>query len=123
MEKKLNDKSTLQLPCRINFQDGNGRVGRLILFRKCLRHSIMPFVIDNEHKMYYYRGLSEFRQTPGFLVGTMQSAQDVYEAWIRYFNEDLLEGLRVEYIQPPLIVAGIRQNKKHLQNYCKCFFF
>ena len=78
------------------FQDGNGRVGRLILFRECLRNSIMPFVIDNEHKMYYYRGLSEFKQTPGFLVGTMQSAQDVYESWINYFNEDLLEGLKVE---------------------------
>ena len=78
------------------FQDGNGRVGRLILFRECLRHGIMPFVIDNEHKMYYYRGLSEFKQTPGFLVGTMQSAQDVYEAWIKYFNEELLEGLKVE---------------------------
>lgn len=78
------------------FQNGNGRVGRLILFRECLRHSIMPFVIDNEHKMYYYRGLSEFKQTPGFLVGTMQSAQDMYEAWIKYFNEDLLEGLKVE---------------------------
>lgn len=78
------------------FQDGNGRIGRIILFRECLRHSIMPFVIDNEHKMYYYRGLSEFKQTPGFLVGTMQSAQDVYEAWIKYFNEDLLEGLKIE---------------------------
>ena len=76
------------------FQDGNGRVGRLILFRECLRNNIMPFVIDNERKMYYYRGLSEFKQTPGFLVGTMQSAQDVYEAWIKYFNEDLLEGLK-----------------------------
>jgi len=78
------------------FQDGNGRVGRLILFRECLRHSVMPFVIDNEHKMYYYRGLSEFKHTPGFLVGTMQSAQDVYEAWIKYFNPDLLEGLKME---------------------------
>ena len=78
------------------FQDGNGRIGRLILFRECLRHSIIPFVIDNEHKMYYYRGLSEFKQTPGFLVGTMQSAQDVYESWIKYFNEELLEGLKVE---------------------------
>ena len=78
------------------FQDGNGRVGRLILFRECLRHSIMPIVIDNELKMYYYRGLSEFKQTPGFLVGTMQSAQDVYEAWIKYFNEELLEGLRIK---------------------------
>ena len=78
------------------FQDGNGRVGRLILFRECLRHSVMPFVIDNEHKMYYYRGLSEFKQTPGFLIGTMQSAQDVYEAWIKYFNVELLEGLKIE---------------------------
>lgn len=77
------------------FQDGNGRVGRLILFRECLRHSIMPFVIDNDHKMYYYRGLSEFGQTPGFLVGTMQSAQDVYQAWLRYFNEESLEGLKM----------------------------
>ena len=77
------------------FQDGNGRVGRLILFRECLRHSIVPFVIDNERKMYYYRGLAEFKQTPGFLVGTMQSAQDLYEAWIKYFNEELLEGLKI----------------------------
>ncbi len=77
------------------FQDGNGRIGRLILFRECLRHSIMPFVIDNEHKMYYYRGLSEFGHVPGFLIGTMQSAQDVYEAWVRYFNEELLEGLKM----------------------------
>ena len=78
------------------FQDGNGRVGRLILFRECLRHSVMPFVIDNEHKLFYYRGLSEYHQTPGFLVGTMQSAQDTYEAWIKYFNEELLEGLKME---------------------------
>lgn len=78
------------------FQDGNGRVGRLILFRECLRHSIMPFVIGNEHKMYYYRGLSEFKQIPEFLVGTMQSAQDVYETWIKYFNEELIDGLKVE---------------------------
>ena len=78
------------------FQDGNGRVGRLILFRECLRNSIMPFVIDNEHKMFYYRGLSEFKQTPGFLVGTMQSAQDVYESWVKYFNVELLEGMKVE---------------------------
>ena len=78
------------------FQDGNGRVGRLLLFRECLRNGIMPFVIDNEHKLYYYRGLSEFKQTPDFLIGTMQSAQDVYKAWIEYFNEELLEGLRME---------------------------
>lgn len=78
------------------FQDCNGRVGRLLLFRECLRNGIMPFVIDNEHKLYYYRGLSEFKQTPGFLIGTMQSVQDVYEAWISYFNEEVLEGLKKE---------------------------
>lgn len=78
------------------FLDGNGRVGRLILFRECLRNNIMPFVIDSEHKMFYYRGLSDFKHTPGFLIGTMQSAQDVYEAWVKYFNEDLLEGLEIE---------------------------
>lgn len=78
------------------FQDGNGRVGRLILFRECLRNNIMPFVIDSEYKMFYYRGLSDFKHTPGFLIGTMQSAQDVYEAWVKYFNEDLLEGLEIE---------------------------
>lgn len=78
------------------FQDGNGRVGRLILFRECLRHDVVPFIIDNEHKMFYYRGLAEFKRTPGFLVGTMQSAQDVYLAWIKYFNEELLEDLKIE---------------------------
>lgn len=46
--------------------------------------------------MFYYRGLAEFKQTLGGLIGTMQSAQDVYEAWIKYFNEELLEGLKIE---------------------------
>lgn len=78
------------------FQDGNGRVGRLILFRECLHNDIMPFVIDNEHKLYYYRGLAEFSSTPGFLVGTMQSSQDTYAAWIKYFNEALLADLKIE---------------------------
>lgn len=78
------------------FQDGNGRVGRLILFRESLKNNILPFVIDNNHKLYYYRGLKEFRSTPGFLVGTLQSAQDTYQTWIQYFNEALMEGLATE---------------------------
>lgn len=82
--------------CIHPFQDGNGRVGRLILFRECLRHDIMPFVIDNEHKAYYYRGLSEFKLTPGFLIGTMQSAQDTYFAWVKYFNGELTDGLKMD---------------------------
>jgi len=56
----------------------------------------MPFVIDNEHKMFYYRGLSEFSHIPDFLIGTMQSSQDAYESLIRYFNPELLEGLTKE---------------------------
>jgi len=75
------------------FQDGNGRVGRLVLFRECLRNNILPFVIDDNHKLYYYRGLSEFAYTPGFLIGTFQSAQDTYQAWLKYFGDMLLEGL------------------------------
>lgn len=78
------------------FQDGNGRVGRLILFRECLRNNIMPFVIDNNHKTFYYRGLSEYSSTPGFLIGTMQSAQDTYAAWLNYFSPELAEGLTID---------------------------
>ena len=58
----------------------------------CLNLSL---IIDNEHKIYYYRGLSEFKNTSGFLTGTIQSAQDVYMDWIRYFNEDLLSDLKI----------------------------
>jgi hypothetical protein len=68
------------------FQDGNGRVGRLIMFKECLRHRIVPFVLlDQFHKLFYYRGLHEYDQEPGFLIDTCRSAQDVYERWIDYF--------------------------------------
>jgi Fic family protein len=67
------------------FQDGNGRVGRLVMFRECLHHGITPFIIDSEHKQFYYRGLKEFAHTPGYLVDTCLSAQDTYTAWVEYF--------------------------------------
>jgi len=67
------------------FQDGNGRVGRLLLFKECLRHGVMPFIIDHEHKLFYYRGLKEYDAEPGYLTGTCESAQDSYEAMARYF--------------------------------------
>ncbi len=67
------------------FQDGNGRVGRLILFRECLRNDIVPFIIDERHKLYYYRGLREFANIRGYLMDTCLSAQDVYNGWINYF--------------------------------------
>ncbi|MDR2969871.1 MAG: Fic family protein [Tannerellaceae bacterium] len=67
------------------FQDGNGRVGRLIMFRECLRNDIIPFIIDNDHKQFYIRGLREFGNTRGYLLDTCLSAQDTYTAWVKYF--------------------------------------
>ena len=67
------------------FQDGNDSVGRLILFRECLRHNIVPFIIDERHKQFYYRGLREFATTRGYLLDTCLSAQDTYTTWVKYF--------------------------------------
>lgn len=67
------------------FQDGNGRVGRLIMFKECLKHNIMPFIIDEAHKLYYYRGLKEFESDMSFLRDTCLSAQDRYEHMVQYF--------------------------------------
>jgi Fic family protein len=67
------------------FQDGNGRVGRLILFRECLKHNVVPFIIDETHKQFYYRGLKEFERAPGYLLDTCLSAQDTFQQWINYF--------------------------------------
>lgn len=68
------------------FQDGNGRVGRMIMFKECLKHSIHPFIIDHEHKLFYYRGLKEYPYEKGFLIDTCLSSQDRYEALAAYFN-------------------------------------
>ncbi|WP_223804572.1 Fic family protein [Lactococcus protaetiae] len=59
-----------------SFQDGNGQVGRLILFRECLKQDIVPFVIDNDKKLFYYRGLREFATQSGYLIETCLAAQD-----------------------------------------------
>jgi len=67
------------------FQDGNGRAGRLIMFRECLKNGIIPFIIDDRHKLFYYRGLKEFTQVRGYLMDTCLSAQDTYTEWVRYF--------------------------------------
>ena len=67
------------------FQDGNGRVGRLIIFRECLKNDIIPFIIDDNHKQFYYRGLKEFANVRGYLLDTCLSAQDTYKEWLDYF--------------------------------------
>lgn len=71
------------------FQDGNGRVGRLIMFGECLKHNIAPFIIDEEHKLFYYRGLKEWDTERGFLLDTCLSAQDKFKAVLRKFNIEI----------------------------------
>ena len=68
------------------FQDGNGRVGRLIILKECLKHKIVPFVIDEELKLFYYRGLSEWGRERGYLIETCRAAQDKFKAWLDYFK-------------------------------------
>lgn len=75
-----------EFECIHPFQDGNGRVGRLIMFRECLRNNITPFIIDEEHKLFYYRGLAEWDKERGYLVDTCLSAQDNYKKWLDYFG-------------------------------------
>ena len=68
------------------FQDGNGRVGRLILFKECLKHNIVPFIIEDNLKMFYYRGLKEWDREKGYLMDTCLSAQDRFKSWLTYFR-------------------------------------
>lgn len=68
------------------FQDGNGRVGRLILFKECLRNQIVPFIIDDSLKMFYYRGLHEWHDEHGYLIDTCLTAQDRFKNDLDYFR-------------------------------------
>lgn len=68
------------------FQDGNGRIGRLVMFQECLRNGIVPFIIEDDLKMFYYRGLSEWKQERGYLCDTCLTAQDRFRAYLDYFR-------------------------------------
>ena len=68
------------------FQDGNGRVGRLVMFKECLANGVVPFIITEELKLFYYRGLREWGQVNGYLMDTCLSAQDNYKALLDYFK-------------------------------------
>ena len=67
------------------FQDGNGRVGRIIMFKECLKNNIVPFIILDKEKLFYYRGLKEYKNEKGYLIDTCLNAQDQYNALIEYF--------------------------------------
>lgn len=68
------------------FQDGNGRIGRLIMFKECLRNGITPFIIDDDLKEFYYRGLKEWEKEPGYLIDTCLAAQDKFKVYMDYFG-------------------------------------
>jgi len=87
-EKSLNDILEFHVKFeRIHpFQDGNGRVGRLIMFKECLKYNIVPFIIEDDLKLYYYRGLKEWNQEKGYLTDTCLAAQDKYKTYLDYFR-------------------------------------
>ena len=68
------------------FQDGNGRVGRLIMFKECLKYNIVPFIIEDNLKLFYYRGLKEWDNEKGYLTDTCLTAQDRYKVYLNYFR-------------------------------------
>ena len=67
------------------FQDGNGRVGRLVIFKECLANGIIPLIIEDEYKFFYYRGLTEYPKVKEYLIDTCLSAQDAYKKMVDYF--------------------------------------
>lgn len=68
------------------FQDGNGRVGRLIMFKECLANNVVPFIIDEDLKLFYYRGLQEWPHIKEYLLDTCLTAQDNYKTILQYFE-------------------------------------
>ena len=68
------------------FQDGNGRVGRLIALKECLGHGIVPFIIEDAKKMFYYRGLSEWGRENGYLTDTCLDGQDTFIRLLDLFD-------------------------------------
>lgn len=68
------------------FQDGNGRVGRLIILKECLKNNIVPFVILDEKKMFYYRGLKKWNEERGWLLDTCLDGQDIVKKYLDYFG-------------------------------------
>ena len=68
------------------FQDGNGRVGRLIMFKECLKYNVVPFIIDDNLKLFYYRGLKEWNNEKGYLTDTCLTVQDKYKTYLDYFR-------------------------------------
>jgi len=65
------------------FKDGNGRVGRMIMFKECLKNNIMPFIVFDSNKPFYMRGLKEYKCNKNYLIDTIKCEQDTYEKVVR----------------------------------------
>ena len=92
------------------FEDGNGRVGRLLMFKECLKENIVPFIIDEEVRLFYYRGLKEYKQNKGYLIDTCLSRQDKFKETLEYFGvkynisqikEKALESAKIKNLNKP----------------------
>lgn len=79
------------------FQDGNGRVGRLIMFKECLKHNIVPFIITEELKMYYYRGIKNWKAERGYLRDTCLTGQDAMKATLDYFGIKYVSNIKEDF--------------------------
>ena len=87
-EKTLEDilNFHVKFECIHPFQDGNGRVGRLIMFKECLKYNIVPFIIEDNLKLFYYQGLKEWNNEKGYLTDICLTVQDRYKAYLEYFR-------------------------------------
>ena len=75
--------------CIHPFQDGNGRVGRLIMFKECMANGHVPFIITDDLKMFYYRGLQQWPDIKGYLRDTCLTAQDRYKVLLEYYRIEI----------------------------------
>lgn len=87
--KQITEKEIIEFHYRFEtihpFQDGNGRIGRIIMFKECLKNNIVPFIIQDADKLFYYRGLKEYKNEKGYLTDTCLNAQDQYIKMIEYY--------------------------------------
>ena len=88
------------------FEDGNGRIGRLIMFKECLKNGITPFIIDVEHQAFYYRGLKNYEDQKGFLIDTCLSCQDEYEAILKDYIDGASIDLNEAYSTLEKVMSG-----------------
>lgn len=84
--RSSSEKAVYIAKCIHPFQDGDGRIGRLILFKECLKNNIVPFIIEDDLKVFYYRGLYEWNHEHRYLVDTCLTAQDRFKAYLDYFR-------------------------------------